>query len=251
MPETDLGGRVALVSGASRGIGRAIAVGLAGAGADVAGLARTKEALDELGQEIRGMGPDFLAVVADLADVDAIPDAAAAAWSWKRRVDVLVNAAGVIVRSDPPNVTPEQWDTVFGTNVRGTFFLSQAVGERMRAAGGGSIVNVASIAGERVTRASVSYQASKAAVIQMTRALAVRWAPEVRVNAVGPGYIRTSLNAAWLEDEENLGYVLGHTPLGRVGRPEDVVGAVLFLASPAAAYVTGQHLRVDGGWTAQ
>jgi NAD(P)-dependent dehydrogenase (short-subunit alcohol dehydrogenase family) len=226
-------------------------VALAQAGADVAGLARTEEALDELGQEVHAHGRRFLAVPADLAAVESIADAVAAAWSWRGGIDVLVNAAGVIVRTDPPEVTAEDWDTVFDTNVRGTFLLTQAVGTRMVESGAGSIVNIASIAGEVVTRASVAYQASKAAVIQMTRALAVRWAPNVRVNAVGPGYIRTSLNSAWLDGEQNRSYVEAHTPLGRVGTPDDVVGAVIFLASPEAGYITGQHLRVDGGWSAQ
>jgi NAD(P)-dependent dehydrogenase (short-subunit alcohol dehydrogenase family) len=120
----------------------------------------------------------------------------------------------------------------------------------MLAGDGGTVVTIASLAGEVVTRASVVYQASKAALIQMTRALAVRWAPSIRVNAVGPGYIRTSLNGEWLDEEENRRYVLERTPMGRVGAPEDVIGAVLFLASDASAYVTGQHLLVDGGWSA-
>jgi NAD(P)-dependent dehydrogenase (short-subunit alcohol dehydrogenase family) len=121
----------------------------------------------------------------------------------------------------------------------------------MLEAGGGGVVTITSLAGEVVTRASLSYQASKAALIQMTRALAVHWAPTVRVNSVAPGYVRTDLNRAWLEDEENRGYVLSKTPLGRVGEPADVVGAVRFLASPASSYVTGQNLRVDGGWSVQ
>jgi gluconate 5-dehydrogenase len=247
----DLTGSTALVTGASRGIGRAIALGLAEAGAEVAGLARTKEALDDLGAEIRALDRGFLAIPADVSDVESIGKAADAALAWKGRLDVLVNAAGTIVRTDPPNVTPEAWDAVFGTNVRGTFFLTQAIGSRMFDAGAGSVVNIASIAGEVVTRASVAYQASKAAVLQMTRALAVRWAPHVRVNAVGPGYIRTTLNEAWLDQEENRAYVEARTPLGRVGIPHDVAGIVIYLASPAAAFITGQHVRVDGGWSAQ
>jgi NAD(P)-dependent dehydrogenase (short-subunit alcohol dehydrogenase family) len=248
--ELDLSDRVALVSGASRGIGRAVALGLARAGAHVAGLARGAEALAGLVEEVRSLGRDALAVPTDLTDPAAAEGAAERAWAWRGRIDVLVNAAGVIVRREPPDVRPEDWDPVFDTNVRGTFFLTQAVGRRMLEAGGGAVVSIASIAGEVVTGAPVSYQASKAAVIQMTRALAVRWAPTVRVNAVGPGYIRTDLNAAWLEVEENRRYVLERTPLGRVGTPEDVVGAVVFLASDAAAFITGQHLRVDGGWSA-
>ncbi len=247
----DLAGATALVTGASRGIGRAIALGLAAVGADVAGIARTETALSELGGEVRALGRGFLAVPADVRDPEAGESAVERAWGWRGRIDILVNAAGVIVRSDPPGVTLEEFDLVFDTNVRGTFFLTQAVGARMLEAGGGSIVTVASLAGEVVTGAAVTYQASKAALVQMTRALAVRWAPTVRVNAVGPGYVRTSLNSAWLDEPDNLRYVTERTPLGRVGTPEDVVGAVVFLASPASAFVTGQHLLVDGGWSAQ
>lgn len=247
----DLSGRVALVSGASRGIGRAIATALAEAGADVAGLARSKQALDELGEEVEGLGRSFLPLVADVTDPDQIGEAASQAWGWQGHVDVLVNAAGVIVRKEPPGVSPEEWDSVFATNVRGTFLLMQEIGGRMLEADGGSIVNVGSLAAEVVTGASSMYQASKAAVVQLTRALAVRWAPKVRVNAVGPGYIRTSLNTAWLDDPDNLRYVVEHTPLGREGTPADVVGAVVFLASPAASFVTAQHLMIDGGWSAQ
>lgn len=244
-----LEGKRALVTGASRGIGRAIAVGLADAGCHVAGLARSSEALAALGEEIEAKGRRFLPVEQDLGTVNAIPAAAERAWQWCDGFDILVNAAGIIVRTDPLAVTPAEWDEVFALNVRGTFFLTQAVGSRMLDAGGGSIVSVTSLAGEIVTRAAISYQASKAALIQLTRALAVHWAPTVRVNAVAPGYVRTDLNAAWLEEEENRAYVLDSTPLRRVGQPSDVVGAVTFLASPAAAYVTGQNLRVDGGWS--
>jgi NAD(P)-dependent dehydrogenase (short-subunit alcohol dehydrogenase family) len=248
--DSGLTGKRALVSGASRGIGRAIALGLADAGCDVAGLARSGDALAALGNEIEAKGRAFLPVELDLAEVDAIPAAAERAWRWQDGLDILVNAAGLIIRTGPLEVTPAEWDDVFSVNVRGTFFLTQAVGSRMLDRGG-SIVTVTSLAGEVVTKAAVSYQASKAALIQLTRALAVHWAPKVRVNAVAPGYVRTDLNAAWLEDEENRGYVLGSTPLQRVGQPADVVGAVTFLASPAASYVTGQNLRVDGGWSVQ
>jgi NAD(P)-dependent dehydrogenase (short-subunit alcohol dehydrogenase family) len=249
--EVDLSGSTALVTGASRGIGRAVTLALAQAGCDLIGLARGKQALDDLGADVSAIGRRFLALPADLGAVGSLEGVAAQAWSWNGGVDVLVNVAGTIVRTDPPNVVPEDWDLTFAVNVRGPFFLTQAIGARMLAARGGSIVNLASIAGERVTGASLSYQASKAALLQLTRGLAVRWAPAVRVNAVGPGYVRTDFNSAWLDQPANRDYVVGNTPLGRVGEPADVVGAVTFLASPAAAYVTGQHLRIDGGWSAR
>lgn len=251
MRTIDFTGRTAVVSGASRGIGRAIALGLADAGADVVGVARNEEALAEVGQEVEERGRRFLRLPLDLALAAEIPPAAERAWAWAGGVDVLVNAAGVIVRSEPPEVTPEDWDAMFAVNVRGTFFLTQAIGARMVEGHGGSIVSVASLAGEVSTRASIGYQASKAALIQLTRGLASRWGPAVRVNTVGPGYIRTDLNTAWLDVEENRDYVETRAPLRRVGEIRDVVGAVIFLASVDASYVTGQNLRIDGGWSAQ
>lgn len=244
----DLSGATALVTGASRGIGRAIAVGLAQAGADVAAAARSEAELVSLGDEIRSMGPASLPLVADLADPASVAEVADRAWEWQDGLDVLVNGAGVIVRRDPPEVTVEDFDHVIGVNLRSPFLLTQEVGWRMRRRGGGSIVNVASAAGEAVTGASLIYQASKAGLIHLTRGFASRLAPQVRVNAVGPGYIRTSLNEEWLSDGGNARYVEESCASARVGTPDDVVGAVVFLASPAASYINGQHLRIDGGW---
>jgi NAD(P)-dependent dehydrogenase (short-subunit alcohol dehydrogenase family) len=224
---------------------------LADAGCDIIGVARSADALATLGGDVETRGGSFLPVELDIGSVADIPQAIARAWDWRGGIDILINAAGIIVRTDPLDVSPDEWDQVFAVNVRGTYFVTQAVGTQMLNGEGGSIVMVTSLAGEVVTRAAVSYQASKAALIQLTRALAVHWAPKVRVNAVAPGYIRTDLNSAWLEDDENGGYVLGRTPLGRIGDPSDVAGIVTFLASPAARYVTGQNVRVDGGWSAQ
>jgi len=251
-PPEGLDGSRALVTGASRGIGRALALGLAASGCDIVGAARSRPALEELGAEIEALGRRFLPLELDLAQAETLANHADIAWRGLGGLEVLVNAAGLIVRTDTLDVTPEDWDRVFSVNVRGTFFLTREVGRRMLASShGGSVVTVASLAAEVATRAAVSYQASKAALVQMTRALAVQWAPAVRVNAVGPGYVRTDLNKAWLEEEENASYVLSRTPMARVGEPGDVVGAVIFLASPASAYVTGEHLLVDGGWSAQ
>jgi NAD(P)-dependent dehydrogenase (short-subunit alcohol dehydrogenase family) len=245
----DLSGSVALVTGASRGIGRAVALGLAAAGAAIIGTARSEADLDRLGDEIEAQGGAFASKAADLSDVGVIPSLVDESWRWREGLDILINAAGTLIRSDPPHVQPSEWDDTMAVNLAAPFFLTQETGRRMFDRGRGTIVNIASLAGEVVTGAPLMYQASKAGVIQLTRGFAERFAPFVRVNAVGPGYIRTSLNEQWLDSQDNARYVEERTLLARVGDPEDVVGAVVFLASPAAGFITGQHLRVDGGWS--
>jgi NAD(P)-dependent dehydrogenase (short-subunit alcohol dehydrogenase family) len=244
----DLSGSTALVTGASRGIGRAIALGLAQAGAGIAGVARSEDDLRSLCREVDKADATCMPIVADLANVDSIERIVNEAWEWQSSVDILVNAAGLIIRRDVPELTAEDFDRTMNVNVRASLLLAQTIGWRMRERRTGSIVNITSVAGEEVTGAPLTYQASKAALIQLTRGLASRLSPHVRVNAVGPGYIRTPLNEDWLSNEDNLSYVESRTASARVGAPQDVVGAVVFLASPAASYVNGQHLRVDGGW---
>lgn len=244
----DLTGSTAVVTGSSRGIGRDIAVTLARAGADVVAVARSEEALEDLGRELTGTGCRFLAVVSDLAMASGPAEVAARVLAEAGTPDILVNAAGTIVRVDPPDIDPAQFDAVFALNVRAPLLLSQALAASMIEAGSGTIVNISSVAAEVVTRASVVYQASKAAVVQMTRALAMRWGPTVRVNAVGPGYVETDLNRDWLSNDENRAYVIDHTAMRRLGATQDVAGVVAFLASPLSSYITGQHIIVDGGW---
>ena len=248
----DLADTVVLVSGASRGIGRDIARTLARAGANVAGLARSEDELATLRSEIEAAGRRFLPVVADVTEVEAHADIIAKVCTWADRpLDGLVNAAGTIVRGEPLSIAPADWDLVMDVNARAAFFLCQAAGKSMLEGRGGAIVNVASLAGQYATGASVTYSASKAALAQLSRVLAVRWAPTVRVNAVGPGYVRTDLNSSWLDDAENLRYVLQRTPLARLGETSDVSELVAFLLSPRASYITGQHILLDGGWSAQ
>jgi 3-oxoacyl-[acyl-carrier protein] reductase len=247
-----LRGKTALVTGASSGIGQRLVEGLAAAGANVATVGRHQASLNETAPTLSPDGSvDYVALVADLQDPHAIDDAAARAWQWRSGIDIIVNAAGVIPRSSVHDTTLEQWDATFAVNARAAFLLTRALGQRMLDTQGGAVVNITSLAGNTVTGAPIAYGASKAALIYITRYLAARWAPTIRVNAVAPGYIRTRLNADWLAHIDNEQYVLNHTPLQRVGDPDDVVEAVLFLASPGASYITGQNLHIDGGWSTQ
>lgn len=240
---------VAVVTGASRGIGRAIAIALAAEGHDLVAIARGGDSLEALGTAVKAQGVRFVGLAVDLSSSSASVQAGEQAWGWQGGVTVLVNAAGALIRKPEADLTTEEFDRTFALNVRAPFLLMERLGRLMVEQGGGSIVNVASIAGEVVTQAPGPYQASKAALIQLTRYYAVQLAPNVRVNAVGPGYVRTDLTRSWLSDPANEDWVRQRTPLGRVGEPEDVAAAVVFLASDRASYITGQHLRVDGGWT--
>ena len=188
---------------------------------------------------------------ADLSEPESIQRAADAAWAFRQRIDLVINAAGVIRRSTIEETSLTDWDEAFAVNARGSFLLTRHLGPHLAAGDGGAVVSVSSLAGDVVTGAPIAYGASKAALIYITKYFAVRWAPKVRVNSVSPGYVRTNLNEEWLREETNLQYVIDRTPMERVAVPDDIVGAALFLSSPAAAYVTGQNLVIDGGWSAQ
>ncbi|MPZ54098.1 MAG: glucose 1-dehydrogenase [Acidimicrobiia bacterium] len=244
----DLDGQTALVTGASRGIGRDIALTLAEGGADLVVVARNVDPLDDLAKEIGERGQRCVPVAADLNLPESWEEVAERAWTEMGPIDVLVNAAGVIVRREPPDVTLEDFDSTFDLNVRATFFLTQAVGRRMLEAGAGSVVTITSVAAGTVTKAPVTYQASKAALVQMTKALAIRWGPTVRVNSVAPGYVETDMNRDWLADPDNRRWLVDHTAMQRVGEPSDVSGLVAYLASPLSSFINGQNIVVDGGW---
>jgi NAD(P)-dependent dehydrogenase (short-subunit alcohol dehydrogenase family) len=251
-PRFDLEGQTALVTGASKGIGRETARALANAGARVAVAARDRAALESLVDEIAAGGGEAHAIELDLLDVPAIEPAVAEAVDRLGRLDVLVNNAGIGEEKPALEVTEAQWDWTMGVNLKGLFFCSQAAARRMVEQRYGRIVNMGSQAGSAGIREESVYCSSKAGIEGLTRVLALEWAPYgVTVNVVAPTFIRTPGTAPFLEQPEYLESVLSRIPLGRVGSPMDVAAAVLYLASPAAGLVTGSVLTIDGGWTAQ
>jgi NAD(P)-dependent dehydrogenase (short-subunit alcohol dehydrogenase family) len=242
-------GRRALVTGASRGIGRALALGLAETGADVALVARTADALEETAAAARRMGVRALALPADVSDSTQVASAFAAVERHWGGLDILINNAGINIRRPALEAADEDWHAVLRANLDSAFWCAREAGRLMKPRGG-TIVFVGSIAGLVAIPTGVAYAASKAGVAQMTRTLALEWARhKIRVNCIAPWYVRTPLTEKLLQDEAYLKLVLRATPMRRVGTPEDLVGAAIFLCSEASAYVTGQTLAIDGGMT--
>jgi len=247
-----LEGKTALVTGASRGLGRAIAVALADAGADVVCASTQRAGTDETAAEIRALGRRAWQVEADLSDRAAILAMADEAERDAGRIDILVNNGGTIRRAPAAEFTLEDWDVVLRTNLDSVFLLSQRLGRGMIERGAGKIVNVASLLSFSGGITVPAYTASKHAVAGLTKALANEWARHgVQVNAVAPGYFRTDNTQRLRDDAARSAEISARIPAGRWGEPEDLAGAVVFLASPASDYVNGHVLVVDGGWMAR
>jgi NAD(P)-dependent dehydrogenase (short-subunit alcohol dehydrogenase family) len=244
--------KVAIVTGASRGIGRAIALGLADAGADVAVAARSVEDLETLGKEIDQMGRRALVVPTDVTERDQIEGLVNRTVTELGNLDILVNnAGGTRFMSPVLGLRPDGWDKVIHLNLTTVFHATQIAAEKMVASGGGSIIQIASVAGVQGAQGLSFYSAAKGGVRLMTQAIAKELAESnVRLNSIAPGWIATDLNANLREDESTDRYVTSTIPMGRWGRAEDIVGAAVYLASDASAFVTGTTIVIDGGQSA-
>ncbi len=247
----DLSGRVAVVMGGATGLGHAIALGLADAGADVVASSRRAPQVDRTAAEIEALGRRTLRVTSDVASratVQALHDAVIEAFA---KVDILVNAAGISFKAPALDLDVADWRRVMDTNLTGTLRACQIFGPTMVAAGYGRIVNIASLSSYVSFHEVAAYSASKAAVASLTRSLAVELARKgVNVNAIAPGIFPTPLNASLIQGTPRGGELLMRTPMGRIGRAEEVAGAAVFLASEAASFLTGQVIAVDGGFLA-
>jgi 2-deoxy-D-gluconate 3-dehydrogenase len=251
-----LDGLMALVTGAGSGIGQAAARALAAAGARVAvtELPDRMERAEATVAELEAAGGEALPLVLDVRNLESVAACVAAATrAGDGRLDILVNNAGINVRQPAFAVTEEAWDLVLNTNLKGLFFTAQAAGRVMRdqEPPGGSIINVASIMGLVGYVDRTAYCASKAGVVNLSRVLAIEWAPHrIRVNALCPTFVETPLTRAMFENEAIKTDILSRTPAGRLATPEEVAAAIVFLAAPQAAIITGTALTIDGGWTA-
>jgi len=247
----DLTGRVAIMTGAGRGLGRTMALALAAAGADLALASRTLPELESLVAEVEALGRRAIAVPTDVTSPEACEALVAAAVERLGRVDILVNNAGMNVRKPVLEFTSEEFDQVLQTNLKGYFNGAQAAGRRFVAQGSGKVINVSSILGSVALANQAAYASSKGAIDQLTKVLALEWAGAgVQVNSLGPTYFETELTRPLYEDPERKAFIEERTPMGRWGQPHELAGAVIFLASDASDFVTGQILLVDGGWTA-
>jgi len=246
----DLTGKVALVTGASKGLGKALARGLAKAGTDLALCARNLDELQQTKNEIEQLGVRAEIFQMDVLNKGSIQKAVLSALGTFKQIDILVNNAGINIRKPVLEIQEAEWDQVLNTNLKGYFLVAQAVVPSMIKQKKGKVINMASILGAVGLENQSPYASSKGGVIQLTKVMALEWARHnITVNAIGPTYFETPLVAALRNDPERFRFINERTPMGRWGQPEELEGTVIFLASKASDFITGQTIFVDGGWT--
>lgn len=247
----DLSRKVAIVTGANKGLGKGMALALASAGADIVGV--SIENLDEVKSKVENLGRKFLAIEANLSTTDVVQEIIEKTLNEFGKIDILVNNAGMIIREDALDYSMESFDSVMNLNLRTLFYLSQQVAKQyVKQETGGKIINIASMLSFQGGIRVPAYTASKSAVMGLTKALANEWAKyNINVNAIAPGYMSTDNTKAIRADEKRSTEILDRIPAGRWGTPDDLAGAAIFLASDASNYVNGHTLAVDGGWLAR
>lgn len=246
-----LSNKVAVVIGGTSGIGRALSLGLAEAGADVVPSGRRKENIDEVASEIESGGRRTLRLTCDIGDRESLEQLATASIERFGKIDILVNCAAKITRAPTIDMREEDWQDIIDTNLTGAFRACQVFGKHMLEQGSGRIINIASLNAFVALSEVAAYAASKAAVVSLTRSLAVEWSKKgVLVNAIAPGVFRTALNADLLDNTARGKELLMRTPAGRFGKTEELIGAAVYLASDAASFTSGQVIVVDGGFLA-
>lgn len=251
LDKMSLNGKVGIVTGASKGLGRSMALALAEAGADLAIVSRGIPDLTNVANEIKELGRKVLPISADMTDSKQIDGVVQKTLAEFGKIDILINNAGTTIRQNIEDVTEEAWDTVMNLNIKGAFFCAQAVGKVMIKQGKGKIINTASLLSAIGGPKAVAYAAAKGGIAQITRCMAVEWSKyNINVNAIAPGYFRTPLTQPLQDDPERSAKILSRIPMGRWGEPDDLKGIAVFLASEASDYVTGQVIFVDGGWMA-
>lgn len=246
-----LRGKIAVVTGGGRGLGRAIAEGFAEAGADVVLVARTQAQLKEAAQRIEGLGRRAHPVVADVTKRPDMERVVAEAVQRFGQIDILANVAGMNIEGPSAEQTEEEWDAVLDVNLKGCYLGCQTVGRHMIERGGGRIINMSSIGGLIGIARNAAYTAAKAGIIMLSRSLAVEWARyNINVNALCPGYFVTDINRDYFASESGQAFIKRFIPIRRTGQIEEIKGAAIFLASPASSFMTGSALVIDGGQTA-
>jgi 2-deoxy-D-gluconate 3-dehydrogenase len=241
--------QVAVVTGASKGIGRAIAVGLSEAGADLAVVARSESLLQNLAEEIKILGRKCLPIKVDISSMADIQRMVTTVKSHFGRIDILINNAAINIRKSTLEVSEGDWDKLMNINLKGSYFVAQEVARVMKEQRSGKIINICSNVSVVGLPGRVLYCISKGGLLQMTKAMALDLVDyNIRVNAIGPGFIKTPMTEPLFEDQEKLNFYLNRIPMHRVANPEDIQGAAVFLASEASDYMTGHTVYVDGGW---